>query len=123
MVLLLHELPDGSSHFDWMIERPNAQGGLITFRVSARIDLLEQGRFSAQRLADHREQYLSFEGPVAGGRGTVTRLARGEASMVREESHSLEVTGQLGVSGQWRGKGGAAGWVFEFHAPLRNEHA
>ncbi len=114
MVLLLHELPDGSAHFDWMIQRPQAGRGLITFRVSARIDLLEQGSFRAQRLADHREVYLSVEGPVSGGRGTVTRLAQGEATLVQEGDGTLNVAGLLGVAGQWRGQSDKEGWVFRF---------
>ncbi len=115
MVLLLHELPDGSSHFDWMIERePEGKAGLITFRVSVRIDRMEQGRFEAVRLADHREAYLSLEGEVSGGRGKVSRVATGEASCVREGVSEMNVEGTLGVSGVWRGRGSGDAWVFEF---------
>jgi hypothetical protein len=32
----------------------------------------------ATRLADHRLAYLDYEGPVSGGRGSVTRVACGE---------------------------------------------
>lgn len=87
-VLLRHELPDGSFHFDWLLEpggacgvaaggTGGAGGSLITFRTMERPDRRGVSALRAQRLADHRAVYLDYEGPVAGGRGSVTRLAAG----------------------------------------------
>lgn len=71
MVLLLHELPDGSSHFDWMLQpaeehlrTSSIQTPLITFRLTHRIDLDHRPEFIAERLPDHRERYLHYEGPI-----------------------------------------------------------
>lgn len=115
MVLLLHELPDGSSHFDWMIQRePDLGAGLLTFRVSVRIDQMEQGTFEAVRLADHREAYLSFEGEVSGGRGRVSRVASGDVRRLREMAGEIEIEGVLGVTGIWRGRGRDGKWNFEY---------
>lgn len=78
-VLLLHELPDGTSHVDWMIA-PDSEGRepLITFRLDHRVDEMTDGqRLLARRIGDHRPAYLTYEGAVSGGRGTVRRLARG----------------------------------------------
>ena len=85
-VLLRHGLPDGSSHFDWMLGQ-DAAGALplVTFRVDGRVDrLIPGGRaLAADRIGDHRPVYLEHEGPIAprepGGpsRGTVARVARG----------------------------------------------
>ncbi len=78
-VLLLHELPDGSSHVDWLIA-PDAGGRrpLIAFRLGGRVDLLPPGQqLAAERIKDHRPAWLDLEGPVSGGRGTARRLARG----------------------------------------------
>jgi len=98
-VLLLHELPDGSRHRDWMIERPGAGSGdgvqgLITFRVEAGEDgnaFPGSEPFEGERLADHRAAYLEYEGEVSGGRGRVRRVASGRCRLVRDEPNLLEV--------------------------------
>lgn len=76
-VLLRHELPDGSWHYDWMLD-PGTQpdAGLVSFRVMVRVDDWAQG-FDAQRLAAHRRAYLQYEGEVSDGRGRVERVAGG----------------------------------------------
>lgn len=78
-VQLLHSLPDGSQHVDWMIAQDrHGRRKLVTFRLDARLDALAGGqRIEATRLADHRPRYLEYEGPLGGGRGTVTRVAAG----------------------------------------------
>ena len=79
-VLLLHELPDGTNHVDWMIVPDDMDGHelLVTFRVAGRVDeLTAGGRLAATRIADHRRAYLTREGPVSEARGTVRRLADG----------------------------------------------
>lgn len=98
-VLLLHELPDGTRHYDWMLKvEGSAEPGrpLATFRVSERIDLAE-GRFEGERIGDHREAYLTFEGDIGHRRGRVTRMARGEAAI-----ESITGTG-LAVVVAWEG--------------------
>jgi hypothetical protein len=85
-VILRHDLPDGSSHFDWMFQPPagfphesSADGTRIpTFRCEIRLDL--PGPNAAQvinRLADHREHYLAYQGPVSGDLGVVARMRDG----------------------------------------------
>ena len=78
-VQLLHELPDGTSHVDWMIARDRAgREPLISFRLPWRIDELKPGqRMAAERIADHRPAYLDYEGPVSDERGSVRRLVWG----------------------------------------------
>ena len=78
-VQLRHELPDGTSHVDWMIARDRAgREPLISFRLPRRIDELKPGqRMAAERLADHRPAYLDYEGPVSDEGGSVRRLAWG----------------------------------------------
>ncbi len=78
-VQLLHELPDGSRHVDWMIAQDRrGEQPLVTFRVAGRVDGLAGGaRLTAHRIDDHRPEYLVYEGPLSGDRGTVRRLARG----------------------------------------------
>jgi hypothetical protein len=85
-VQLLHELPDGSRHVDWMLAQDSrGRDPLVTFRLQQRVDELPPGgMLEAVRIADHRPAYLTYEGPVSGDRGTVTRLASGRAT-VRDE--------------------------------------
>jgi hypothetical protein len=84
-VQLLHELPDGSAHVDWLLGTdPDGQRPLITFRLPRRVDELRAGEtMDAQRIADHRPAYLTYEGPISGGRGgrgTVRRLRAGQVA-------------------------------------------
>jgi hypothetical protein len=99
-VVLLHRLPDGSSHFDLLLQRPPPPGLgpslpttspslLISFRTTIRPDRPPPWSIPAERLPDHRPLYLDFEGPVSGGRGEVQRLARGRCSLTLEDSGRL----------------------------------
>ena len=102
-VQLLHELPDGTSHVDWMIARDRAgREPLISFRLPRRIDELKPGqRMAAERIADHRPAYLDYEGPVSDERGSVRRLAWG--TVVSE--HRQESSWDFEIRWQDRGDG------------------
>jgi hypothetical protein len=108
-VLLHHKLPDGSSHFDWLIARDGDESGtgagpVITFRVPERVDGRgAPGPMLVDRLTDHRPLYLTYEGPVAGGRGAVERLATGSCRVLIEGSDRLVVEADFG--------GGARQWT------------
>lgn len=78
-VLLHHELPDGSSHFDWMLalDEP-ASRPLLTWRCERRADEAAPGEILVvERIGDHRVDYLRYEGAIAGERGWVRRVASG----------------------------------------------
>ena len=117
-VQLLHELPDGSRHVDWMLAQdPRGRDPLVTFRVPRRVDELRPGEtLEAVRIADHRSAYLTYEGPVSGDRGTVTRLASGRVAVLDEQpdgwhlevrweaplrSQRLRVTRQAAAGDAW----------------------
>lgn len=96
-VQLLHTLPDGSSHIDWMLD-PAPTGGvmmsdeqpggddqreprLLTWRLEKPLHDLEPGQqLTAERISDHRRRYLTWEGPTSGGRGHVRQIATGMAT-------------------------------------------
>jgi len=85
-VLLLHTLPSGESHFDWLTASTgDADAALVAFRVGVRIDDAGVRAFDAEPLPDHRTIYLDFEGPLEPKegrvRGDVVRLARAEAQV------------------------------------------
>jgi hypothetical protein len=88
-VILLHETPAGSvraTHFDLMLEH---DGVLWAWALHALPAIGESA--AAERLPDHRLAYLDFEGPIAGGRGTVRRVAAGEYDLAEERAGCLVV--------------------------------
>ena len=96
--VLRHDLPDGSWHFDWLLD-PGGEGRdpeerrLIAFRTVERPDVTPGRSFGALRLADHRLLYLDFEGELPGGdRGAVRRISRGLCEIHVREAARLTVT-------------------------------
>jgi hypothetical protein len=78
-VQLRHHLPDGSDHVDWMLARDEPpESPLVTFRLARRVDeLAPADHLPAERLPDHRTRYLTYEGPISGDRGCVSRITSG----------------------------------------------
>ena len=74
-VILYHETPGDAavdSHLDFMLQ---ANDELLTWRWDT--IPLDNQVFVASRLANHRIEYLTFEGKLSGNRGTVTRIDQG----------------------------------------------
>lgn len=92
-VILIHNLPDGSSHFDWFIDQPEleVEHRLISFRCQSRPDTLGLSEFAAERLPDHRADYLTYEGPISKNRGFVQRIATGTVIKLDQTAHSISV--------------------------------
>jgi hypothetical protein len=72
VVLRHEEVP--RPHFDVMVET-GAGSALATWRAG---EWPPRPGAAMERLADHRAAYLTYEGPVSGGRGHVRRVAGGE---------------------------------------------
>ncbi|MCL4742138.1 MAG: hypothetical protein KJZ54_08035 [Phycisphaerales bacterium] len=125
-VVLEHTLPDGSRHFDWLMEPGEARPGardedrsLLAFRVSVRVDDPSVGSFRAEAMPAHRRLYLRYEGEIAGGRGRVLRVAEGVCKVVERTA------GEVGVEVEFAGRrralrgrrlnGGV--WAFEQESP------
>ncbi len=72
--LLLHALPDGTSHYDLLLEHGDA---LAAWRLPAPPAQLPPEGAEASALQAHRPLYLDYEGEVSGGRGTVRRVDAG----------------------------------------------
>lgn len=76
-VVLRHESPRGL-HWDFMLQRGET---LATWALAREP---EAGMpIAAEALPDHRLAYLEYEGPISGGRGTVTRWDWGSFEPVR----------------------------------------
>jgi hypothetical protein len=133
MVLLRHDVPDGTWHFDWMLDLggdgdersegthgtqgARGTGGLETFRVWERPERVPVGAaIRAERLGAHRREYLTFEGEISGGRGRVRRAATGRATRIEAGGSGMEFEAAFdgGTVGRWwarpRGRGGLGDW-------------
>lgn len=81
-VILHHQLPpdsDRPSHWDLMLEH---HGQLATWALERAPSAINHSphpeSIPARQLDPHRLEYLHYQGPVSGGRGTVTRYDAGE---------------------------------------------
>ena len=83
-VILEHDHPN--LHWDLMLE---SGGVLRTWRLLQSPET--RGPIEAEAIGDHRPQYLHYEGPVSGGRGSVKRWDGGEYTLVLESPDRLEI--------------------------------
>lgn len=118
-VILIHTLPDGTSHYDWLIDQPtlDAEHRLLTFRCQTRPDILAEPGFIGVALPNHRAMYLAYEGAISGDRGSVVRVADGEVQDLAVSDRRLQARilwGDLAVRyvGVCDEPGG--GWSWEF---------
>jgi hypothetical protein len=87
-VILTHDHP--FVHWDLMLE---ANGVLRTWRLLA--EPQPECIIAAEPLPDHRLHYLDYEGPVSGGRGTVSRWDHGwHETRQAPQQTSAQVQGQ-----------------------------
>lgn len=86
-VILLHECSpgdEGGNHWDLMLEPPSRSGGTVKLATWALFSEPQPGApISAQRLPDHRELYLDYEGPISGNRGRVARVIWGQVEWIQ----------------------------------------
>lgn len=84
-VILRHDAPQGL-HWDFMIETGEL---LRTWSLprppESGVDML------GRSLPDHRPMYLDYEGPISGGRGSVSRWDRGAYEILHESDTELTV--------------------------------
>src|SRR5437588_507949 len=82
--ILAHDHP--TLHWDLFLE---AGSGLRTWRLTAPP---EDGiAISADAIGDHRLMYLTYEGPVSGGRGFVERWDEGSYDIVQWETDRIDL--------------------------------
>jgi hypothetical protein len=113
-VILRHEMPAGAerrSHYDLMLER---DGVLQTWALED--EPAPGAQIAAERLADHRLAYLSYEGPVSQGRGEVVRWDRGEFELVAQSEDEIvvDVAGERVAGRIELRKGDAQRWIARF---------
>jgi hypothetical protein len=88
-VILRHECPaayEPGVHWDLMLEAGNA---LRTWALA--VEPAPGIVIAADELPDHRLEYLDYEGPISGNRGTVCRWDAGRFEVLRESPRELLV--------------------------------
>ncbi|MEN6506227.1 MAG: DNA polymerase ligase N-terminal domain-containing protein [Planctomycetaceae bacterium] len=96
--VILEHSGHGAVHWDFMLESGAA---LATWQVGCDPCGLAVGEeAAARRLADHRLAYLTYEGAVSGGRGSVRRVASGQYELVERQLDRWQVTLQSGRGGE-----------------------
>lgn len=87
---VIHEhIGCSETHYDLMLSCGEA---LATWQLPQRpMDLAVGGQLPAQKLPDHRTAYLTYEGPVSGGRGHVRNLDAGCYELLAESPDRWEV--------------------------------
>lgn len=76
--VLHHTGGDSPNHFDFLIEQEPGQGDLLTYRLPS---WPISGVHDVTRLRNHRRLYLTYQGELAGGKGTVTQVDKGLATL------------------------------------------
>ena len=88
-VLLKHTLPEASdrvTHWDLMLE---SDGTLRTWALESEPTL--GASVAATQLADHRLDYLHYEGDISGNRGSVVRVDQGTYTLLIESDRQIEL--------------------------------
>lgn len=96
-VVLLHEMPQEAeigSHWDWMFETGTS---LETWRTPIGDGMLAmfESSWPCERLADHRRDYLEYEGPISQNRGSVSQVFRGRYEPLAESPIADVTTARL----------------------------
>jgi len=87
-VIILHT-GFGCEHYDFMLETGPS---LATWRLASNCLGLGEGQSApARKLPDHRPAYLTYEGPVSGGRGQVRRVCQGAFETLVDDGRRLVV--------------------------------
>ena len=87
-IIHLHETED--IHYDLMLENEDS---LMTWRIG-RNDFerfLNGAETWAERINDHRKFYLTYQGPVSSGRGTVISYDTGDYTVKSWDGKTIEI--------------------------------
>ncbi|MGY8767427.1 MAG: DNA polymerase ligase N-terminal domain-containing protein [Pirellulales bacterium] len=88
-VILHHVLPPEAerlTHWDLMLE---SEDSLRTWSIDDEPTLADVN--SAEAIANHRKQYLVYQGPISNNRGYVTQIDRGEYHIIEDTLTRLVV--------------------------------
>jgi hypothetical protein len=108
-VILEHDWP--KPHWDFMLESETVlETWKLTSQPKPGVDI------PAEKSFDHRVVYLDYEGPISGGRGTVSRWDSGTFEVVQEKEnrrllrlHGNRIQGTVEIKGQ-----SDSGWTWRW---------
>jgi len=106
---ILHHTGIAQRHFDLLFES-KAGSPLIAWR-SANWPILNEA--AVERIADHRQEYLEYEGPISGDRGEVRRVAGGTFLLEWAAEDYFRVRTDGGIILSFRRQGMTANWLAE----------
>jgi hypothetical protein len=110
-VILTHDWPH--PHWDFLAE---AGGVLRAWRLLA--EPAAGADIPAERNVDHRPFYLDYEGPLSGGRGSVSRWDAGTCNWFADELDRAEIELRgARLTGLAVLQRAGDGWVFRFTVP------
>ena len=96
--VVLHHTGVVPEHYDLMVQLPGAEK-LVTWRILTPPEAWGANPPVAERIADHRVAYLTYEGEISGGRGRVKRVAAGNGTLTTAlEWMQLRIEGNLACS-------------------------
>ncbi len=72
---------DAPEHFDWMFELGETLATWATDELSV---LDRDVTMPATKLANHRKEYLDYQGELSGGRGVVARIESGQFELLEQ---------------------------------------
>ena len=84
----------GSVHWDFMLEK---QDFLQTYRLDKSPEQILQKGAKAEQIFDHSLKFLTYQGPVNQGRGSVSIVESGTYQVGKESDNLIELhlTGQI----------------------------
>jgi hypothetical protein len=104
--VILEHTVNGEAHFDLLLEQAGVER-LRTLQL-ARWPLAPGQSCVARELPPHRHLYLTFEGPLSGGRGDVRRIEQGRW---RDDGAHILLTPEAGPDVRLRFDGAAVARV------------
>lgn len=89
MRFVLHHHTDDKAHYDLMIEI-DGTAQLSTWRISENEfhSFLDGAEITAEKIQDHRREYLTYEGPVSNNRGHVKIFDSGSYQTIPDKDIS-----------------------------------
>ncbi|MCC7193061.1 MAG: hypothetical protein IT444_09815 [Phycisphaeraceae bacterium] len=92
--VLLHHAPDGD-HYDWLIEDPRQFGAINPLWTARAADPPASWRslrqWSLEIIANHRRDYLTYQGELTNNRGSVVRVDQGTCDATAWESDNIKL--------------------------------
>jgi len=80
-------MPGRETHFDWMFDNGRS---LWTWATEPLPNVETVGPVPAIRLADHRRDYLEYQGTLTGNRGEVSRVEAGDFVLVTDSDECFQ---------------------------------